>query len=193
MSTPTAVLGAGSFGTSLAVLASRAHDVKLWSRREDVATAINQGRRNPRYLTDIDLPPGIEATADLRESLVGRKLVIVAVPSQSLRSVMQAAGPFLEPGAIVVSAVKGIEFESGLTMHGVLAEVLDPVHHPRLVALSGPSFASEIARRRPTMVTLACYEVPWTQLVSCPVKATFKFCWPCTPVLGARDRIAAAP
>ena len=172
MSTPTAVLGAGSFGTSLAVLAAREHDVKLWSRRADVAAAINRDRRNPRYLSDIVLPAGIEATTHLREALADRKLVVVAVPSQSLRGVMEQARPFLEPDAIIVSAVKGIEFESGLTMHGVLEDVLDPVHHPRLVALSGPSFAAEIARRRPTMVTLACYEeahaISVQAALSCP-------------------------
>ena len=124
MSLSTAVIGAGSFGTALAVLASRAHDVQIWSRREDVAASIRLERRNPRYLTDIELPAGIAATSDLREALAGRALVILAVPSQSLRSVMKIAGPFLEPGAIVVSAVKGIEFETGLTMHGVLEDAL---------------------------------------------------------------------
>jgi len=170
--TPTAVLGAGSFGTCLAVLAARAHDVRIWSRRADVADAINRDRRNPRYLSDVELPAEVAATTSLREALAGRRLVIVAVPSQSLRGVMAEAGPFLEPGAIVVSAVKGIEFETGLTMHGVLEQVLDPIHHERLVALSGPSFATEIARRRPTMVTLACHEevhaIEVQRLLSCP-------------------------
>lgn len=184
MSTPTAVVGAGSFGTCLAVLAARAHDVKLWSRREEVAAAINRERRNPRYLSDIELPTGIEATSDLREALAGRELVILAVPSQSLREVMTAAAPFVEPGAIVVSAVKGIEFETGLTMHGVLEQVLDPVHHPRLVALSGPSFASEIARRKPTMVTLACREELYAISVQATLSCPWFRCYTETDVIG---------
>lgn len=184
MSTPTAVLGAGSFGTCLAVLAARAHEVKIWSRREDVATAINRERRNPRYLSDVELPAGIEATTELGEALAGRELVIVAVPSQQLRSVMATAAPFLEPGAIIVSAVKGIEFETGLTMHGVLQEVLDPIHHPRLVALSGPSFASEIARRRPTMVTLACYEEAFAISVQATLSCPWFRCYTETDVIG---------
>lgn len=172
MSTPTAVLGAGSFGTCLAMLSAREHDVKIWSRRVDVAEAINRDHRNPRYLSEHALSSRIEATTEFGEALAGRELVILAVPSQSLREVMERAGPHLEPGAIVVSAVKGIEYETGLTMHGVLEDVLEPEHHPRLVALSGPSFAKEIAERQPTVVTLACreeaYAISVQATLSCP-------------------------
>lgn len=172
MSTPTAVLGSGSFGTCLAMLSAREHDVKIWSRRVDVAETINRDHRNPRYLSEYELSPRIEATTELGEALAGRELVILAVPSQSLREVMKLAGPMIEPGAIIVSAVKGIEYETGLTMHGVLEDVLDPAHHPRLVALSGPSFAREIADRRPTVVTLACreeaYAISVQATLSCP-------------------------
>lgn len=172
MTTPIAVLGAGSFGTCLAMLSAREHDVKIWSRREEVAIAINRDHRNPRYLSDFELSKRIEATTDLREALAGAELVIIAVPSQSLRAVMTVAGPYIEPGAILVSAVKGIEYETGLTMHGVLEDVLDPEHHPRLVALSGPSFAREIANRQPTVVTLACreevYAISVQATLSCP-------------------------
>jgi glycerol-3-phosphate dehydrogenase (NAD(P)+) len=172
VSTPIAVLGSGSFGTCLAMLCAREHDVKIWSRRADVAETINRTHRNPRYLSEFELPPTIEATIDLREAVSGAELVFLAVPSQSLREVMREAGPWIEPGAIIVSAVKGIEFETGLTMHGVLEEILDEVHHPRLVALSGPSFAREIASRQPTVVTLACreeaYAIAVQATLSCP-------------------------
>lgn len=172
MSTPTAVLGAGSFGTCLAMVSARENDVKIWSRRADVAESINRDRRNPRYLTQHTLPDRIEATTDLRDALAGRELVIIAVPSHSMRDVMREAGPYIEPGAIIVSAVKGIEFETGHTMHGVLEDVLDAEHHPRLVALSGPSFAAEIAEHQPTVVTLACreeaYAISVQATLSCP-------------------------
>ncbi|HEB89523.1 MAG TPA: NAD(P)-dependent glycerol-3-phosphate dehydrogenase [Deltaproteobacteria bacterium] len=184
VSTPTAVLGAGSFGTCLAMLSAREHDVKIWSRRPEVAEAINRSRRNPRYLSGFELPPRVEATDDLREALAGRELVIVAVPSHALRDVMCRAGPFIEPGAIVVSAVKGIEYETGLTMHGVLEEVLGPEHHPRLVALSGPSFAAEIARQRPTVVTLACREEVFAISVQATLSCPWFRCYTHTDVIG---------
>ena len=72
MSTPTAVLGAGSFGTCLASLGAREHDVKIWARREDVAESINRDHRNPRYLSEFPLPENLEATTDLRDALSGR-------------------------------------------------------------------------------------------------------------------------
>lgn len=184
VSTPTAVLGAGSFGTCLAMLCARAHDVKLWSRRPDVAEAINRDRRNPRYLSEFALPDRVEATADLRDALAGRELVIIAVPSHSLREVMTEAAPFIEEGAIIVSAVKGVEFETGLTMNGVLREVLDVAHHPRLVALSGPSFAAEIARRLPTVVTVACREEAYAISVQATLSCPWFRCYTHTDMIG---------
>jgi glycerol-3-phosphate dehydrogenase (NAD(P)+) len=184
VSTPTAVLGAGSFGTCLALLSAREHDVKIWSRREDVAEAINRDHRNPHYLQEAILPDALEATTDLREALAGRELILLALPSHSLREVMTAAGPFIEPGAIIVSTVKGIEFETGHTMHGVLEDVLDPAHHPRLVALSGPSFAAEIARRKPTVVTLACREEAYAISVQATLSNAWFRCYTNTDVVG---------
>ena len=169
---PVAVLGAGSFGTCLAVLAAERHDVVLWSRSPELADAINRERRNPRYLSEVELPPGIRASADLAEALRGRELVICAVPSHGVRDVMGAASAHLAPGAILVSTVKGIEMDSCLTMDKVLMQVLDPAHHARLVFLSGPSFAKEVAARKPTAVTLACaqesYAISAQESLSCP-------------------------
>lgn len=184
VSTPTAVLGAGSFGTCLAMQSAREHDVKIWSRRADVAETINREHRNPRYLSDFALPESIEATSELRDALAGRELVIVAVPSHSLREVMSEANRWIEPGAIVVSAVKGIEFETGHTMHGVLEDVLDPEHHPRLVALSGPSFAHEIARQQPTVVTLACREEAYAISVQATLSNPWFRCYTNSDVVG---------
>src|SRR3990172_12229860 len=136
MSMPVAVLGAGSFGTCLALLAAERHDVALWARSPALADAINRERRNPRYLSEVELPQRIRATADLAEALHGRELVICAGRSHGVREVMARASDHLAPGAILVSTVKGIEVDTCLTMDRVLMQVLDPAHHPRLVFLS---------------------------------------------------------
>ena len=166
------------------MLSAHEHEVKIWSRRTDVAEAINREHRNPRYLQSAVLPDSLEATTDLREALSGRELVILALPSQSLRNVMTAAAPYLEPGAIIVSTVKGIEFETGLTMHGVLEDVLEPSHHPRLVALSGPSFATEIAQGKPTVVTLACREEAYAISVQATLSNDWFRCYTNSDVVG---------
>lgn len=158
MPTPVAVLGAGSFGTCLAVLAARDHDVTIWARDPETADSIERERRNPRYLSDIELPANIKATADLNEALADREIVICAVPSHGVREVMTRAGKAMDPDAILVSTVKGIEVETGMLMHQVLEDVLPEALHPRIVCLSGPSFAHEIAEQKPTAVTLACRE-----------------------------------
>ena len=166
------------------MLAAREHDVKIWSRRQEVVEAINRDRRNPHYLSDFELPDHLEATTDLREALAGAELVILAIPSHALRDVMTRAGEYIEPGSIVVSAVKGIEFETGLTMHGVLEEILEVEHHPRLVALSGPSFALEIANRQPTVVTLACREEVYAISVQATLSCPWFRCYTASDIMG---------
>ncbi|MFI5320871.1 MAG: NAD(P)H-dependent glycerol-3-phosphate dehydrogenase [Myxococcota bacterium] len=156
MRTRVAVLGAGSFGTCLALLAARSHDVTLWARDAAMADAMQRERRNPRYLSEFALPDTLRVTADLAGALAGSALVICAIPSHGVREVMRAAGPLLHPDAIVVSTVKGIEVESSLLMHQVLEAVLPERARSRVVALSGPSFAREVAAGKPTAVTLAC-------------------------------------
>jgi glycerol-3-phosphate dehydrogenase (NAD(P)+) len=184
VSVPVAVLGAGSFGTCLAVLAAQRHDVMLWARRPELSEAINRERRNPRYLTEIELPPAVRATSDLQEALHDRELVICAVPSHGVRQVMGDASPHLHSDAIVVSTVKGIEVETGLTMHRVLEEVLEPAHHPRLVVLSGPSFAKEVAARKPTAVTLASREESYAISVQTTLSCPWFRCYSHQDVLG---------
>lgn len=166
------------------MLCAHDHDVKLWARSQEVVESINRDRRNPRHLSEFALPEHIEATTDLRDALAGRELVIIAVPSHSLRAVMAEAGRFIEPGAIIVSAVKGIEFETGLTMLGVLEDVLEAEHHPRIVALSGPSFALEVAHRKPTVVTLACREEAFAISVQATLSCPWFRCYTHSDVIG---------
>ena len=156
VSIPIAVLGAGSFGTCLAVLCAREHDVTIWARDPELAESINRDQKNPRYLSDLELPSNLHATPDLSEALRDRELVICAVPSQFVRDVMTRANRDLADSSILISTVKGIENGTCMLMDEVFRDVLDPVHHPRLTFLSGPSFAREVADGQPTAVTVAC-------------------------------------
>ena len=152
MGVPIAILGGGSFGTCLALLCGANHDVRLWARSEATARAMGEERRNPLYLSDLLLPDTVRVSNDHVEVLAGAEIVVVAVPSHALREVMTLAAPHLAAGAIVVSTIKGIEFESGMLPHEVLEDVLDANHHPRITSLSGPSFAREVAEGKPTVV-----------------------------------------
>ncbi len=156
MRTRVAVLGAGSFGTCLALLAARSHDVVLWARDAGMAVQMERERRNPKYLSEFALPDGLRVTDRLEEALPGATIVICAIPSHGVRDVMRRAGPLLAAEALVVSTVKGIEVETSLLMHEVLAAVLPERLQGRVVALSGPSFARDVAAGKPTAVTLAC-------------------------------------
>jgi len=184
MGVPVAVIGAGSFGTCLAIHCAQENDVLLWSRSSEAAEAINREHRNPRYLTEIEIPESVRATSDLEEALRGRELVICALPSHVLRGVMQKAAPHLSRDAILVSTVKGIEFDSGMTMHQVLEDVLPEVHHPRIVALSGPSFAREVAEHKPTVVTLACREEAYAISAQATLSTTWFRCYSNTDIMG---------
>jgi glycerol-3-phosphate dehydrogenase (NAD(P)+) len=181
---PVGVIGAGSFGTCLALLCSRENDVVLWARDPEVADAINREHRNPRYLSEVTLPPSVRATTDLEEAIRGHEIVICTVPSHAVRDVMARAADDLLPGSILVSAVKGIEYETGMTMHQVLEDVLPEEHHPRIVCLSGPSFAHEIAQRLPTVVTLACREEAYAISVQATLSCPWFRCYSSTDVIG---------
>ena len=181
---PVGVLGAGSFGTCLAMLCAREHDVRLWARNPEIADAINQERRNPAYLSDIEIPEGVTASSDLEEVLTDRELVICAVPSHGVRDVMGRAAAYLSDEAVVVSTVKGIEVDTCMRMDEVLSEVLGERHDPRLVFLSGPSFAREIADHRPPAVTVACHEEAYAISVQESISSPWLRCYSSTDVIG---------
>lgn len=146
-----AVIGAGSWGTALAgILADKGYDVILWSRGPEVAHAINLHHENRTYLPGTQLPAGLRASADLAEALDGADLVVAVVPSHAMRETMQRAAPHVGADALVVSASKGIEDESLDTMFAVIAECVG--EESRVGAISGPSFAAEVAAGKPAVV-----------------------------------------
>ncbi len=148
------VLGAGSWGTALAAhLARSGHDVRLWGRDADLLARLRRDRENATYLPGITLPEGVRPTAGLEPALRSASLVVVAVPSHGLRAVMHEAVAHLPAGVPLVSTVKGLEHGTWYRMSEVLAEESGPAHP--VVVLSGPSFASEVARGLPTAVSVA--------------------------------------
>ncbi len=155
-SATVAVVGAGAWGTSLAcVLGDRYREVALWVYEADLARDMARTRENAVYLPGATLPRSVRPTSSLDEALRGRNLVVVVVPSHVFRGIIGQAAPALAAGAVLVSATKGLEVASLRTMSQIMREVLDPVHHPNLAVLSGPSFAREVVERRPTAVVAA--------------------------------------
>jgi len=149
-----AVIGAGSWGTALAVhLARIGHGVSLWGRDAALVDEMRARRANPIYLTDVVFPAGLAISTDVAEVLSGASIVVVAVPSHGVRAVARQMATHLGAGALVVSAVKGIEGQSLQRMSEVLVEELPSAGD--LAVLSGPSFAVELARSLPTAVVVA--------------------------------------
>jgi glycerol-3-phosphate dehydrogenase (NAD(P)+) len=181
----TAVIGAGSFGTCLAILlAEKDHQVDLWARDPGLAEAITRHHRNPRYLTEFRLPDTIRATTSLEEALAGKEIVLSVLPSHGVREVWTNASRFVEPGSLIVSASKGIELGSGKLMSQVLQEILPPEAAERLVVLSGPSFAREIAERRPTALTIASANDGFAIAVQSLLSSPLLRCYSNNDVLG---------
>jgi glycerol-3-phosphate dehydrogenase (NAD(P)+) len=148
-----AVVGAGAWGTALGdLLARNGHQVRLWAYEPDVAESINARHENTRFLAGHRLAPALVADNDLPRTLSNAELVTIATPSQVLRSIVRSAGPTMSRGAPVVIASKGIERGTLALMTAVTQEELP---ESTVVALSGPSFATEVASCQPTAVVAA--------------------------------------
>jgi glycerol-3-phosphate dehydrogenase (NAD(P)+) len=155
-----AVLGAGSWGTALAIhSARRGRPTRLWTRTAEHAAAMVAEGRNTRYLPEFPFPPGLTPTADLGEALAGAELVICGIPSHGMRGAMRAVAqwfgehPEAKPPMYLIAA-KGIEVDTLDDMHHVLAQELPLGHRERIAALGGPSFAAEVAKGLPTTVVV---------------------------------------
>jgi glycerol-3-phosphate dehydrogenase (NAD(P)+) len=151
-----AVVGAGTFGTALALHLARAgHQVTIWAFEPEVAAGIEQDHVNPLFLSDFTLPASVRASTDLAQVLPGAAMVLLVMPSHVFRAVLSQAAGHLDPGAVIVACSKGIEQETCFTMGEVVEDVLPKEFHRSLCCLSGPSFAREVAQAMPTAVTVA--------------------------------------
>jgi glycerol-3-phosphate dehydrogenase (NAD(P)+) len=151
-----AVIGSGSYGTCLAILAGNAgHDVHLWCRGAELAAELEATRVNAPYLPNFTLPPAVKVTADLHTAVRGKQIVVGVTPSHGIRDVLGRAAGWLDPDAIVVNASKGLEDGSLDTIDQVYASIFPARIAARAAYLSGPTFANEIAAGMPSAIVLA--------------------------------------
>lgn len=156
MTTRHAVLGAGSWGTALAIhLARSGREAVLWARRASAAEALRLDRENRDYLPGHSLPEGLEVTGDLESALGGASLVLFVVPAQASRALFRQAAPLIGKAADLVIASKGIEQGTLLRLSQILGQEAGRAALRRTTVLSGPSFAAELARGDPTAIVAA--------------------------------------
>src|SRR5579871_1919463 len=151
-----AIIGGGAWGTGLAIVLGRkgSHRVRLWAHETDVCESITHRRINERFLPGRPIPDSVTASNDLSAVLKSAQILVSVMPSQHCRALFERMRPLIEPEALIVSATKGIEEESLQRMSEVIAAVLGRKEAP-IGALSGPSFAQEVARGDPTAITIA--------------------------------------
>jgi len=159
MAEKTGIIGAGAWGTALALLlADKGHDVALWMYEKDLAEETQRTRENRVYLPGFPLPANITVLSSLEAAVRERPFILSVAPSHTVRAISDQMAPFLADHAVIVSASKGIEIDTLLPLSDVLRQTLPPKFHDRLCFLSGPSFAKEVAQKMPTAVALASYD-----------------------------------
>jgi glycerol-3-phosphate dehydrogenase (NAD(P)+) len=182
--TTAAVFGTGSWGTAFsAVLADSGTKVRMWGRRPELVEQINAGS-NDTYLPGIPLPRGISATTDPAEAADGADIVVLAVPSQTLRENLMGWAPLLPRTAAVVSLMKGVELGTTKRMSEVIAEV-GGVEPERIVVVSGPNLAREIALKQPAASVVACRDALTAERVAEACAAPYFRPYTNTDVVGA--------
>ncbi|QGU01864.1 Glycerol-3-phosphate dehydrogenase [NAD(P)+] [Corynebacterium kalinowskii] len=179
-----AVMGAGSWGTTIAkVFADAGNTVTLWARREVQAQRIQITRENPEYLPSLILPPSISATADAARALDTADIVVLAVPSQTLRTNLEAWRELIPGDASLLSLAKGVERDTNLRMSELIAEVTgaDP---SRVAVLSGPNLAREVALEQPAATVIACPDENRAKLIQAAAAAPYFRPYTNTDVVG---------
>jgi glycerol-3-phosphate dehydrogenase (NAD(P)+) len=180
----SAVLGAGSWGTTFAkLLCDAGGEVTLWGRRPEIVEAINTDRENPDYLPGIVLPDRLRATADPAEALDGAEYVVLAVPAQTLRRNLADWSPALPADAVLVSLMKGVELGTSKRMTEVVQEVAD-VAQERVAVISGPNLAREIAAGQPAASVAACTDEDTAQRLQAACMTSYFRVYTNTDVIG---------
>ncbi|MEO1022518.1 MAG: NAD(P)H-dependent glycerol-3-phosphate dehydrogenase [Bacteroidota bacterium] len=161
------IIGAGSFGTALAmVLDTAGNEVQIWAREEEIAQTINRDHKNPSYLSQIDLPESIVAYSDLEKCLTGQDMILFATPSHTLREVASKLKPCLDGHEILVTVTKGIENGTFKTMSQVLIEIMQgTTYEDNIGVLYGPSHAEEVSQLKPTTVVAAAYSTRTARII----------------------------
>jgi glycerol-3-phosphate dehydrogenase (NAD(P)+) len=153
------VIGAGAWGTGLSIVLGRkgVHEVRLWAHEEDVQKSLAAARQNTKFLPEYPIPETVTATNNFQVALEGAEIVVSVMPSHYCRALFQQLHGYLRPKMLLVSATKGLENDSLMRMSEVITEVVSKGSgfSPRIGALSGPSFAKEVARGDPTAITIA--------------------------------------
>ncbi|MCI8609304.1 MAG: NAD(P)H-dependent glycerol-3-phosphate dehydrogenase [Firmicutes bacterium] len=150
------VIGAGSFGTALAILlVEKGHEVKIWGRKKPLLELMKETRENPHYLPGVQLPAELEVAYSLEEATENMDMVVFSVPAQSFRSVFEEVRNYIKADTIIVNVAKGIEKDSLLRLSQVAKEMMPEVSY---VTLSGPSHAEEVGKMLPTTVAVAAEE-----------------------------------
>jgi glycerol-3-phosphate dehydrogenase (NAD(P)+) len=184
--TRVAVFGAGSWGTAFSAVLADADPgavVVLHARREELAGRINRDRVNVDYLPELELPPSVRATTSAEEATDGADIVVLAVPSQSLRENLRDWGPAIPGSAAVVSLMKGIELGTGLRMSEVVTEAAD-VDPARVAVVSGPNLAREIAARQPAASVVASADLRTAEQVAAAIATPYFRPYTQTDVVG---------
>ncbi len=176
--TRVAVMGGGSFGTAMGMIATDAGgEVVIWAREPEVVESVNTKHVNEMYHPGLELPPELSATNDPAEALRGAQIVILAIPAQTLRENLTNWKDLIEPTAILVTLMKGIEATTTKRMTEVIAEVAE-VPADRVAAISGPNLAREIIQRQPAATTVACVNVENAKIVADAIQnAYFRPYW----------------
>ncbi len=164
-----AVIGAGAWGTALSIALARkdTHQVRLWAHENQVCETIATQRENTQFLPGCQIPAAVTPTNDLREALAGADIVVSVMPSHHCRTIFEQLSEYLAPEMLLVSATKGLENDSLMRMSEVITDIVQRCcgFTPRIGALSGPSFAKEVARGDPTAITIATGDIELGQTV----------------------------
>jgi glycerol-3-phosphate dehydrogenase (NAD(P)+) len=179
-----AVVGAGSWGTTLAcLLGEKGYNVNLWVFEKELVEKIRENNENTQYLPGIKIPPSVKVSADLKEVVLDSNLIITAVPSQFLRDIAKQFSPFVANSTIVVNVAKGLENVSYKRMSQVLEEELPS--HVKIVALSGPNHAEEVSKKIPTATVIASKDVECLKVVKETLGTNYFKAYPLDDVIGA--------